>query len=79
MKAQDIDDLEASFIDSRREYLRSNGWTHTSTTPGFYWMWVISMPNNQDILVEESFAFTIQKNIEEGNISAEHYSPKKTE
>jgi len=35
----DIADAERTVLDRKSDYLRSHMWTHTSSTPGCFWMW----------------------------------------
>lgn len=50
-----IESLIAKLTEARHAYLRANGWTHTSDTPGNFWMW-----KKENFITTEDFAIEIQ-------------------
>jgi len=59
----EIADLENRIQILRRNYLESNGWHNTSSTPGSYWMWEKQL-GSYKILVSERDAWRIQLDLE---------------
>lgn len=38
------------------QYLRENGWKHTSSTPGSFWLWELRLPDGRHLLVPQKKA-----------------------
>lgn len=42
-------------------YLRQKGWKHTCESPGCYWVWEKTMPDDRVAIVSKSLALTFQR------------------
>lgn len=56
-----LDDSRADLLGHEQAFLRSRGWSHTSHTPGFVWLWtrelqgvVIMMTQTEALACERS-------------------------
>jgi hypothetical protein len=62
----DIENARVSLDNVKHDFLKANGWTYTSSTPGFFWMWEKEFSGRR-ILVSTDHAISIQSNIDDAN------------
>ena len=43
--------------------LYQRGWTHTSNTPGSYWLWQKELPDGRTVLVNRNMAVEFEKDL----------------
>jgi alpha-amylase/alpha-mannosidase (GH57 family) len=56
--------LEIEIKQAKETRLRKAGWRYTCATPGSYWLWEKKLEDGRTILVDESFAHTLQDQLD---------------
>lgn len=59
-----IQTLEHELKYAKEDRLRKAGWKYTSATPGCYWLWEKKLEDGRTILVDDSFAHTLQDHLD---------------
>lgn len=59
----DIELAEKALEQFKEEYLRLNGWEHTCSTPGSYWLWQKTLGDGRRMLTDLSTAVSLQSNL----------------
>ena len=61
--AHDIDDAREQLRFAEEAWLRKQGWEHTSSTPGSYWLWDRDIGGRR-VLVDTNMAIKMTRELE---------------
>lgn len=62
---ESIESLKDEYEFAADDWLSQNGWHHTSSTPGCFWLWVKDLPDGTKVMVQKSMALSIQEHLTE--------------